>query len=776
MTKYEYDEVGNRITQTDANSHATSFAYDQLGRRIGRTLPSGLSESYAYDAAGNVISRKDFNGHTTSYQYDAVNRLTQKTADSFFSTGACAGGACGATQLVYTYSASGVRASMVDASGTTNYTYDKRDRLLTKSTPIGTLTYTYDAAGNMLSLKSSNSGGASMTYGYDTLNRLSSVTDSTGTTTYTYDAVGNLNSYAYPNGVQTGYQYDTLNRLTSMQSTCAAGTGCGAPGTPIASYAYTLGPAGNRLSVAELSGRAVQYSYDGLYRATSETITGAAAQNGSISYQYDAVGNRLKITSTVAAIPSGLLNYDANDRLSSDVYDANGNTINTGGIANVYDFENHLVQHGSVSVGYDGDGNRVSETVAGVTTKYLVADINLTGFAQVIDELQIGTVSRTYSYGLIMISERQQISGTPTTSFYGYDGHGSVRLLSSSTGAVTDTYDYDAFGNLLNSTGSTPNNYLFAGQQFDPALDIYYNRARYYDQRRGRFWSMDTFEGNDHDPLSLHKYLYAEANPVDHTDPTGNQIDDLVVSLAISATLDSISGLILNSPLGSAVASFVASLFIPKDCIECFLNKPPDAVEVGAYGQVTLNLRNPIIGATGYGGLEYLHSLHNGNWAIYGYIGAGLTFGNTTSGGGLGGNVGLVWNTPASDVYEGPFEDLSLPAGALGKATLRIQALLASVQPVVVLAGGIPVGIADLIQPLLYVNVVQRFSADKSLTVFWTPKWAPGVAARGPHSCGVNYGASVTTAIGSAAPQSSGWAFTVSQYWQIYPGDKVPFE
>jgi hypothetical protein len=30
------------------------------------------------------------------------------------------------------------------------------------------------------------------------------------------------------------------------------------------------------------------------------------------------------------------------------------------------------------------------------------------------------------------------------------------------------TYDYDAFGNLIHQTGSTPNNYLFAGEQFDP--------------------------------------------------------------------------------------------------------------------------------------------------------------------------------------------------------------------------------------------------------------------------------------------------------------------
>src|SRR5208282_5489152 len=45
-------------------------------------------------------------------------------------------------------------------------------------------------------------------------------------------------------------------------------------------------------------------------------------------------------------------------------------------------------------------------------------------------------------------------------TIYGYDGHGSVRQLTNAAGTVTDGYDYDAFGNLINQTGSTPNNYL----------------------------------------------------------------------------------------------------------------------------------------------------------------------------------------------------------------------------------------------------------------------------------------------------------------------------
>jgi YD repeat-containing protein len=43
-------------------------------------------------------------------------------------------------------------------------------------------------------------------------------------------------------------------------------------------------------------------------------------------------------------------------------------------------------------------------------------------------------------------------------SFYSYDRAGSVRHLTNASGAVTDTYDYDAFGNKIGSTGTPANN------------------------------------------------------------------------------------------------------------------------------------------------------------------------------------------------------------------------------------------------------------------------------------------------------------------------------
>src|SRR5437879_4470204 len=158
-------------------------------------------------------------------------------------------------------------------------------------------------------------------------------------------------------------------------------------------------------------------------------------------------------------------------------------------------------------------------------TKFLVDDLNPTGYAQVMDEVQSGAAVRTYTWGLELISEHQTINSTPATNYYAFDGHGSVRALTDATGTVTDTYDYDAFGNLLHSTGTTPNNYLFAAEQFDPDLGLYFNRARYLNTSTGRFWNMDPKDGKDETPSSFQKYLYTAADPIDNLDPSGNEID-----------------------------------------------------------------------------------------------------------------------------------------------------------------------------------------------------------------------------------------------------------
>ncbi|EXI66571.1 MAG: Cell wall-associated polypeptide CWBP200 [Candidatus Accumulibacter adjunctus] len=523
ITRYGYDEQGNQLTQTDAEGRTTSFAYDRMGRRIKRTLPLGQSETFSYDAAGNLRTKTDFNGRTTTYTYDTVNRLTRKTPD----------GSLGQPPVVFSFTPSGQRASMQDASGSTTYSYDNRDRLLSKATPQGTLSYSYDAAGNLTRIQSNHAGGAAMDYAYDARNRLASVTDAEGrVTTYSYDAVGNLAGFLYPNGVQTTYTYNPLNRLTNV--TGARG------GTTIAGYTYTLGPSGNRTAVTEASGRRVDYTYDDLYRLRSETISAdPAGPNGAIAYTYDRVGNRLTRVSTVAGIADQSFNYDFNDRLDGEGYDNNGNTLTSGGRTFGYDFENHLTSaDGGVSFVYNGDGIRVAKTVGGVTTGFLVDERNPTGYAQVLEEIVGGAVERSYTYGLKLISQKQA-SGV---SFYGFDGHGSVRYLTDASGSVTDKYSYEAFGNSVGQTGATLNAYLYAGEQFLDDIGGYGLRARVYYPARARFDTVDPSPGDPRTPSTNNTYLYAAADPVNRYDPLGLfSVTELGAVTAITSILSTVS-------------------------------------------------------------------------------------------------------------------------------------------------------------------------------------------------------------------------------------------
>jgi len=59
----------------------------------------------------------------------------------------------------------------------------------------------------------------------------------------------------------------------------------------VVQYIYTLGAAGERKSVTELN-RTVEYTYDSLYRLTSETITEGENTTVVYTYAYDNVSNR----------------------------------------------------------------------------------------------------------------------------------------------------------------------------------------------------------------------------------------------------------------------------------------------------------------------------------------------------------------------------------------------------------------------------------------------------------------------------------------------------
>mgnify|MGYP004593140597 CR=1 FL=1 len=141
-------------------------------------------------------------------------------------------------------------------------------------------------------------------------------------------------------------------------------------------YVYTLGASGERVKVEELD-RTVEYSYDELYRLTSETITKGKTKT-TYTYAYDSVSNRtLKTVNGVETVYTyNELNQLVSENNTTYEYDNAGNLVRVVGAGKtalyVYNADNKLVkatvQQGSNVVvetyTYDYAGNRTSKTTS----------------------------------------------------------------------------------------------------------------------------------------------------------------------------------------------------------------------------------------------------------------------------------------------------------------------------------------------------------------------------------------------------------------------------
>ena len=241
--------------------------------------------------------------------------------------------------------------------------------------------------------------------------------------------------------------------------------------------------------------------------------------------------------------------YDADDHLLSDGtatynYDANGNlTRQTAGSAITqygYDAENRLTSvidgTGTTQFTYDADGNRVQSTSPAGTTQFLVDSENTTALSQVVEEQNgAGSLQARYTYG----DDRLAMVRGGSARIYHSDAHGSTRILTDGAGAVTDTYNYDGYGRTVGATGTTVNPYRYSGERFDNGSGLYHLRAREYSPSLGRFTARDPFAGRVQAPISLHPYVYANADPVNYRDSTGlESLAELSLSQVISNTLD----------------------------------------------------------------------------------------------------------------------------------------------------------------------------------------------------------------------------------------------
>jgi RHS repeat-associated protein len=502
VTSYAYDTENNLTSITDAAQHTTSFGYDAFGRVTQTAFPSTLTENYVYDALGNLTSKTDRKNQTIIYIYDALNRLTHK-------------GYPDATGVDYVYDLAGKIKQVSDPTGVYGFAYDNMGRLVGSTTQYAFLpgqtysnAYTYDAASNRTGFTAPD--GSTATYVYDTLNRLTTLTDSqTGQFGFGYDVLSRRTGLTRPNGVNTSYSYDSLSRLASVLHQAGTNTIDGA------SYLYDN--AGNRTSKTNyLNNITENYTYDPLYQLTQVTQGLTTTE----SYSYDAVGNRL---SSLGMSPYA---YSSSNELTSTpsatfTYDNNGNTTSkadaSGTTGYMWDFENRLTAvtlpgtAGTVSFKYDPFGRRIQKSSSIGTTNYLYEGSNT-----IADLDATGTLVARYTQGAGIDEPLAQLR-SGTVGYYDQDGLGSVTTLSGATGAIGNSYTYDAFGNLVASTGSAANPFQYTGRDFDAETGLRYYRARYYDPAVGRFISEDRLRFS----AGADFYSYVRNSPLNLLDPTG---------------------------------------------------------------------------------------------------------------------------------------------------------------------------------------------------------------------------------------------------------------
>ncbi|MCQ4167733.1 RHS repeat domain-containing protein, partial [Tahibacter harae] len=184
---------------------------------------------------------------------------------------------------------------------------------------------------------------------------------------------------------------------------------------------------------------------------------------------------------------------------------------------------------------YHADGLRREKTDDSTTTRY-----QYDGQSLLAETNTIGNTLKHYHYSAEQLLAETKAGTTPQRRQYLLDALRSPIALLTAEGVISARTSYDAFGEVraqLGTTGAliTPNREAanaelpntdgqaigFTGYLKDTESGLYYAKARYYDPATARFNTEDPEAGKDLEPPSLHRYLYAYANPTVYVDPTG---------------------------------------------------------------------------------------------------------------------------------------------------------------------------------------------------------------------------------------------------------------
>ena len=611
ITKYLYNNAGIQTTMltglhadSDSDYLKTNYEYDAWGHLVKTTDSTGYDSGITtYDLNGNALTVTDANGNVTTNTYDSLNRIL--IANTVHSNDSSKN-----VNKSYEYDEMG-RVQCININNEqTLYLYDDLGRKITEESSTGFKGYYYEGISQNVSSyfigRNHQIVYENIFYTYDDEMRVVQVKEGGNlTASYAYDENGNKISETLANGVVSTYSYNACNKVTKLVTKSGK--------FDISSYEYSYYLDGSdACKVRNENGiiETTSYDYDGLKRLTKESISNGKTAD-TYSYEYDDYGNRSKMVANgseeyetvydytvngkytallqkeiktvketpsavtsnngLAISPTDLITSTAADAKREETaysYDANGNQITKITAdkteTNTYDSLNQLIGFTdgktTASYKYDVDGLRISKTVDGHSIDQIWND-----------DKQIAVdadgsnpyKAQIYIRGTNLLAGCEFVQAVKSDyTYYTQNAHGDVVNLTDNNGAVTKTYQYDAFGVEKNIDDTDTNAFRYCGEYYDKETATIYLRARYYSPSTGRFISRDSFAGSNNDPLSLNLYTYCHNNPVSGTDSTGHFLDTFFD--AASLAFDIVSFCIEPTPMGAVdILTDVVGLVTP---------------------------------------------------------------------------------------------------------------------------------------------------------------------------------------------------------------------
>jgi RHS repeat-associated protein len=506
-----FDAANRRTAIVDARGFRYSFAYSKADEQVTTTDPLGRVQSVVFDGASQPVVRIDARGFRVSQAFDNAGQLTGiRYPDG--------------SRVSQVFDAVGNRRALADGTGRYTTTFDALNRGHVVVNPaLKTITVTWDGAGRRRTM--TNPDGGLTTYQWSKRDQCTSLQNAdSDRTSWSFDPAGRQTLQLLANGVRVSLAYDAADRLVRLSNLSSTGT-------TISSFRDTWDATTNRLNRIEADGTLVSWSYDKSYQLVRERRSGAT-HGYDTTYGYDAAGNRtLKIdsgarTTTTLDAANQLVKSVASAGTTTFAFDANGNQrlqiapAGGGTTTNTWDFENRLtkVQLPSGTVNtftFNGEGKRVQVQDSTGTAKQIYDGEKVALETDQTNSTQVVFTSSPRTYGGTVSQKRLLVP-----HYYVFDPLGSTDRLTSSTEAVTDTYIYKAFGEIL-LAGPTSNALRFVGRlgyRFDSDTVMYWVRRRAFGAGLSRWLSVDPI---GFFPALRNVYIYAGNGPTIMVDPSG---------------------------------------------------------------------------------------------------------------------------------------------------------------------------------------------------------------------------------------------------------------